>query len=140
MGNLLFSYIDWAVIEGVSYEYRLGVDGDYTDPITVTVGEDDTSFDIIAIRVMANMDHLSPLDWFKQYAPNSNAGGQLIEVAGYEAFRVGNTIYVAGTNFGSSDLYTNIYALSYNIGARSSTINIYKPKHILEKIIDKRKG
>ena len=121
----LFGYTDQDILTGISYEYRVGLGGNYTDPITVTAGEDDPSFDIIGLRIISNMDHLSARDWFRQQAPNANATGQLIEVAGYEALRVGNTIYIAGTNFNDTSLYTNIYALSYNIGARPSTINIY---------------
>ncbi len=121
----IFGYTDYDVIVEASYEYRVGENGVYTDPITVTVGAEDSSFDIIGFRLMSNMNHLSAVDWFKEYAPNSGTSGQLIEVDGYEGLRVGNTIYVAATNFTNTNLYTNIYAFSYNIGARPSTINIY---------------
>jgi len=80
--------------------------------------------DIIAFRVMENSGHLSVMDWYNKYAPNSNESGSLSQVDGYEALQVGSTVYVAAAN-AEGDMWTNIYIIAHNIGANSETLNIY---------------
>lgn len=84
--------------------------------------------DAIAIRVMPNTDHLSPLTW---YYNNVNIKGapQSLIVDGYEAVRDGRTVYVNAGNLASSPmgiwLYTNIYIISFNQDAESDTKDIF---------------
>jgi hypothetical protein len=84
--------------------------------------------DIIAIRVMDNSEHLSIGDWYAKHAPNPQVKGTSLQIDGYEALEVDNTIYVAATNLvaSTSDLFTNIYIIAHNIGARPETLEIYK--------------
>jgi len=82
--------------------------------------------DIIGIRVMKNDQHLNVRDWFLRNAPNPNASGELIAVDGYEAYRVGKTVYVAATNSSGGSLYTNVYIVAHNIGAKSYTEEIVR--------------
>src|SRR3990167_10127991 len=72
--------------------------------------------DAIAIRVMPNLGHLSPLKW---YGENIKLQGspQVLTVDGYEAVRDGRTVYVNAANISGDKLYTNIYLISYNQSA-----------------------
>lgn len=85
---------------------------------------DQPDTDVIGLRVMQNNEHLTVYDWYKKYAPNPNENGSRFEVDGYQALQVGNTIYMAATNLSGGDLYTNIYILAGNIGARPETMEI----------------
>ncbi|MDD5749252.1 MAG: IPT/TIG domain-containing protein [Patescibacteria group bacterium] len=128
------NYTDASVASGQTYEYIVasyadacaGGDDQFSrsSPVVVTVADVQPGIDIIGIRIMRNDQHLSVRDWFLRHAPNPNIPGILIEVDGYQALQVGSTIYIAGTNI-SGNLYTNIYILAHNIGARPDTINIF---------------
>ena len=82
--------------------------------------------DIIGLRAMQNTEHLPIRDWYVKFAPHSTVEGTFFEADGYEAYQVGNTIYIAGTNLdeAGSALYTNVYIIAYNVGARPDTISI----------------
>ncbi|MBU1074762.1 hypothetical protein KJ705_01650, partial [Patescibacteria group bacterium] len=87
---------------------------------------DDTSGDVIGIRVMENESFLSPSAWFSQMFPtDTGACNPIGTVDGYQACRAGRTIYVAATNLAGGTLYKNIYLISYNDGANGQTVNIY---------------
>jgi len=83
-----------------------------------------TSPDAIAFRVMPNPNYLSPLKWYQE---NIKVKGspQTLTVDGYEAVRDGRTVYVNAANISGADFYTNIYIISYNQQAESSTVDIF---------------
>ena len=85
-----------------------------------------TSPDAIAIRVMPNSDHFSPLVW---YGKNIKLKGspQNLLVDGYEAIRDGRTVYVNAANIDLTDnsFYTNIYLLSFNQDVEQATEDIF---------------
>jgi len=80
--------------------------------------------DGIGIRIYANPEALTPEEWYRQNVENQGSP-QSMKVDSYRAVRDGRTIYVAATNYDGSDLYTNIYLISYNKEASSETKNIY---------------
>ncbi|MFH0873733.1 MAG: IPT/TIG domain-containing protein, partial [Candidatus Komeilibacteria bacterium] len=81
-----------------------------------------TSYDVIVIRVMKNLEHLSPLDWYHKYAPNPTGNPSTTIVNGYPAIQDGTTTYVAAANvFDGTTVYTNMYLLSYNANAQATT-------------------
>lgn len=85
----------------------------------------DSPVDYIAIRTIRNDEHLSVDDWYHQRFGDTAGQGQLFEVNGYEALRVGTTVYIAATNIYGGHLYTNIYLISHSIGSSANTINVY---------------
>jgi len=88
----------------------------------------DPSPDAIAIRVMPNDEHFSPVSW---YSRNVNVKGspQSLLVDGYEAVRDGRTVYVSAANLSANSdeatVFTNIYIISYNQEAESDTQDIF---------------
>lgn len=88
----------------------------------------ETSPDAIAVRVMPNMDHLSPLTWYYNNVDIKGAPQALL-VDGYEAVRDGRTVYINAGNIVFSPMgdtiYTNIYIISFNQEAESDTIDIF---------------
>ena len=139
-------YDDTTVVAGVEYEYRgwsfyAGTSGlppcpevtGYWSPsasgaISQMATAEEPSWDLIGIRVMNNIYHLSVSDWYQQFAPNPEVAGTLMQVDGYEALQVGNTTYIAATNVragGVNQLWTNVYIIAHNIGASPNTIQIY---------------
>lgn len=81
--------------------------------------------DAVGLRVYKNPDHLSPSSWVKQFF-GKDMGTATSQVNGYEAMRIGTSMYIAGTNLDASHvLYTNIYVLAYNEGAGSDVVDIY---------------
>ena len=126
------NFMDTSIIAGQIYSYRvaawrLGINGlsDYSNTITITANA--SAIDVIGVRVMANTEHLSVQDWYQKYAPNSGVNGQAFMVDGYQALQVGNTVYISAANVDdvNLDIYTNIYIISHNIGARESTREIF---------------
>lgn len=91
-----------------------------------------TSPDAIAIRVMPNTNHLSPLTWYYNNVDIKGAPQALV-VDGYDAVRDGRTVYVNAANvtLTSPDsvldgtLYTNIYIISFNQEAENDTKDIF---------------
>lgn len=80
--------------------------------------------DAIAIRVMPNLEHYSPLVWYRKNIKLQGAPQSLL-VDGYEAVRDGRTVYVSAANISGNDFYTNIYIISYNQAAENKTIDIF---------------
>lgn len=80
--------------------------------------------DAIGVMVYTNKNHYSPSKWYQEEVENPG-GPSLIQIDGYEAVVDGRTVYVAATNFGGSDYYTNIYLISYNQDANAETIEIF---------------
>jgi len=80
----------------------------------------------IAIRVMANPEHLSPLLWYLENAPHPGRPRSLL-VDGYEAVQDGRTIYVGAANVDTTNhkIYTNIYIISYDQHATPALIKIF---------------
>ncbi len=85
---------------------------------TATSGK---SYDVVVVRVMKNLEHLTPLEWYRKYAPNPNGSPTATTVNGYPAIQDGTTTYVAAGNIYNGTVYTNIYLLSYNANAQEST-------------------
>ena len=83
----------------------------------------DASRDAIAVRVMPNPDHLSPLRWYQKN--NFKGSPQNLTVDGYEAIRDGRTVYVNAANIVDNNFWTNIYIISYNQQAQSQTVDIF---------------
>jgi hypothetical protein len=81
------------------------------------------SSDAIAIRVIPNPSHYSALRWYNEQ--EFVGSPQSLTVDGYEAVRDGRTVYVNATNINASNLYTNIYLISYNQEAESATVDIF---------------
>ena len=81
--------------------------------------------DAIGLRIMPNPEHLSPEEWYE--AQGFGGAPQSIEIDGYPAIKFGTSVYVGAANKvgGATDIYTNIYILSYNEGAHVITQNIY---------------
>ncbi|MCL4732395.1 hypothetical protein KJZ71_01160 [Patescibacteria group bacterium] len=93
--------------------------------------------DAIGLRVVANPLHLSPLEWYRSKGFKGNP--QQLTVDGYQAIRDGRTVYIAGVNTEgpdangkSTEMFTNIYLLSYNEGAEPETRQIFDA--LLERI------
>lgn len=84
----------------------------------------EASPDAIAIRVMSNLEHYSPLVWYKKNIKLQGSPQNLL-VDGYEAVRDGRTVYVNAANISGNDFYTNIYIISYNQEAENKTIDIF---------------
>ncbi|MFH1255096.1 MAG: hypothetical protein V1667_01330 [bacterium] len=80
--------------------------------------------DAVAVRVVANPEHYSPLAWYKKNI-KTQGSPQKLSVNGYEAIRDGRTVYVNAANISGSSLYTNIYIISYNQQAESQTEDIF---------------
>ncbi|MDD4901896.1 MAG: hypothetical protein PHE24_02055 [Patescibacteria group bacterium] len=109
--------------------------------------------DAIAVRVLANPQHLSPLAWYKSKKFTGNPTP--LTVDGYQAIQDGRTVFVNVANVNStcvsyayngnscasdsdcdgtsgscalgsqSKLYTNIYLISYNQEASPETITVF---------------
>ena len=91
-------------------------------PVQAETGANDG----IAVRVMPNADHISPLAWYKTNIKQQGSPSRLL-VDGYEAVQEGRTVYVnVGNVSGTADLFTNIYIISYTQNAGADTQNIFK--------------
>ena len=82
-----------------------------------------SSPDAIAVRVIPNPNHLSPLRWYQ--SNNFKGSPQAMQVDGYEAVRDGRTVYVNAANISGNDFYTNIYLLSFNQNVEKATQDIF---------------
>lgn len=90
---------------------------------SVVSAQTTASGDAIAIRVIPNPEHYSPLRWYKNQGWSGSP--QSITVDGYEAVRDGRTVYVNAANIVGDTLYTNIYLISYNQDAEKETMDIF---------------
>ena len=124
------NFTDNNVINNEVYSYRvtaynMGGESAATNEIAVTAKA--SSLDVIGVRVMKNEEHLALSDWYTKYAPNPEIAGQAQVIDGYPALKVGNTIYINALNVvdvNGGSVYSNIYMISYSIGARESTADI----------------
>ncbi|OGF18584.1 hypothetical protein A3G56_02845 [Candidatus Falkowbacteria bacterium RIFCSPLOWO2_12_FULL_45_10] len=91
---------------------------------TGAVNQPTSQNDGLAVRVMPNDQHLSPLEWYKTNIKQQGAPSRLL-VDGYEALQEGRTIYVNAANVDNNNLYTNIYIISYTQEASSATREIF---------------
>ncbi|MBU0722296.1 hypothetical protein KKA93_02460 [Patescibacteria group bacterium] len=80
--------------------------------------------DAIAIRVVPNPDHYSPLRWYKKNIKIQGSPQSLV-IDGYEAVRDGRTVYVNAANISNNNFFTNIYIISYNQEAENKTIDVF---------------
>ena len=83
-----------------------------------------SSPDAIAIRVMPNLGHNSPLVWYRENI-KLQGSPQSLTVDGYEAVRDGRTVYVNAANIAGTNFYTNIYLLSFNQNVEQATQDIF---------------
>jgi hypothetical protein len=83
-----------------------------------------SSSDAIAIRVMPNPEHYTIERWYQEQ--NFQGSPQSLIVDGYQAIRDGRTVYVnaANVNTSTSQIYTNIYLISYTQESEDATIDI----------------
>ncbi len=89
-----------------------------------TLNPDTNIHDAVGILVYENEDHLSPVAWYEKKF-GRRAGSATQKIDGYEAMRVGTTIYLAGTNVAGGTLYTNMYVIGYNDNAGAEVRQIY---------------
>src|SRR3989339_1910846 len=80
--------------------------------------------DGIAVRIIPNAEHVSPLEWYKKNIKQQGSPSRLL-VDGYDALQEGRTIYVNAANVDNNNLYTNIYIISYTQEASSATREIF---------------
>jgi cysteine-rich repeat protein len=84
----------------------------------------DGSGDAIGIRVVSNGDYLSPQAWYEAQGFSGRPSETVVD--GYAAVRDGRTTYVSAPNVADDGtIYSNIYVISYNEGASSTTKDIY---------------
>ncbi|OGF40854.1 MAG: hypothetical protein A2248_00870 [Candidatus Raymondbacteria bacterium RIFOXYA2_FULL_49_16] len=80
--------------------------------------------DGIAVRIMPNAEHVSPLEWYKKNIKQQGSPSRLL-VDGYDALQEGRTVYVNTGNVVGDKLYTNIHIISYTQDASSDTKEIF---------------
>lgn len=123
------NFTDNNVINNEVYSYRVtayNIGGESAASNEIAVTAKASSLDVIGVRVMQNSEHLSINDWYAKYAPNPEIAGQAQVINGYPALKVGNTFYINALNVDNNNVYSNIYMLSYSLGARVSTADIAK--------------
>ena len=84
----------------------------------------DDSGDAIGIRVYKNKDKLSSAEWYNNKVPNPSSSLQKIVIDGYDAVKSGRTVYVTAANHIDTNVYYNMYIMSYNDGASNNITNI----------------
>ena len=105
-----------SAVSGVSFTVA-------TPEIEAPTKVDAPTGDVIGIRVMSNPLHLSPMDW---YLTKGYTGSPApIKIDGYEGIIDGRTMYVAAANLDGANLYTNIFIISSNEGARADLVQIF---------------
>jgi len=75
--------------------------------------------DAIAVRVIPNPSHYSPLRWYSEQGFKGSP--KKITIDGFDAVQEGRTVYVGAANIVNNKLYTNIYLISYNQDAEIVT-------------------
>lgn len=84
----------------------------------------EVSPDAIAIRVIPNPEHYSPVRWYMDQGFTGSPQSLLVD--GYEAVRDGRSVYVNAANLGDDGgMYTNIYLISYNQDVEDVTLDIF---------------
>ncbi|MBD3248215.1 VWA domain-containing protein [Candidatus Falkowbacteria bacterium] len=79
--------------------------------------------DAIAIRIIPNPEHYSPGMWYQKQGFAGDL--EYLTVDGYEAVRQGQTVYVNVANVVGSNVYTNIYLISYTEESTPETSRIF---------------
>lgn len=79
--------------------------------------------DSIGVRVLSNPKYLSPMAWFKSQGFTGTPKAAKLD--GYEAVQTGTTIYAAAANRNGSNLYSNIYVISFNSDAGKDAQQIF---------------
>lgn len=92
--------------------------------ISSSVTAQTESGDAIAIRVMPNSSHNSPVAWYTRNVPNTGSPSSVI-VDGYEGVRDGRTVYISAANIKDNNVYTNIYIISYSNNSDDETNDIF---------------
>ncbi|MEK7159833.1 MAG: hypothetical protein AAB766_05035, partial [Patescibacteria group bacterium] len=94
----------------------------------------DQSADMISLRIFENPEALPAGVWYQRYAPNpaSSTAPMKIDCQNdwngefcYVGEKDGTTVYVAASNVADTNIYNNIYILSYSKNANEATKNIY---------------
>jgi hypothetical protein len=94
----------------------------------------DNAADAISMRIFENPEHLPPDIWYQRYAPYSTSNLPIIESDCmtddfgsycYQAVQDGTSVYISAANINSTNVYNNIYLLSYSGNANQATVNIY---------------
>ncbi|MDZ4229901.1 MAG: hypothetical protein U1C53_02065, partial [Candidatus Veblenbacteria bacterium] len=79
----------------------------------------------IGLRIYRNSDHLSPQAWYATRGDITLGAPSPFTVDGYQAVRDAQTAYVGAVAKLSSNLYTNMYVLSFSQGASAETVSIF---------------
>jgi hypothetical protein len=80
------------------------------------------SADAIAVRVVPNPNHYSITRWYE--SQGFKGSPQALLVDGYEAIRDGRTVYVNAANLAGTNIFTNVYLISYNQDPAAATVDI----------------
>ncbi|MFA4873496.1 MAG: Ig-like domain-containing protein [Patescibacteria group bacterium] len=84
----------------------------------------DVSKDAIGLRVYANSNKLSLMEWYQTNVKRpGNPSSYTVD--GFPAIRDGRSVYVLAPNISGTTFYTNIFLISYNEGASGETISIF---------------
>jgi uncharacterized protein YegL len=83
-----------------------------------------TAPDAIAVRVLPNSYHYSPMRWYREQGFDGSP--ERLEVDGYNAVREGRTVYVNVGNVSNNNFYSNIYVLSFTQEATPETLEIFQ--------------
>jgi len=69
--------------------------------------------DVIGIRIMPNMEHYSPSEWYRKAFGDGAGHPYSTQIDGYEAVRDGRSLYINAAKTGGTS-YTNMYIISYD--------------------------
>lgn len=80
----------------------------------------------VGIRVMSNDNHLSALDWYRDWF-NVQGSPSALTIDGYRGVQDGRTVYInaANSDSGSSSIFTNVYLMSYSQDAGEEMKNVF---------------
>ncbi len=92
-----------------------------------TYGDDhpELKSDGIGMRIIGNPQHLSPAEWYR--SRGFTGSPQSVVVDQYPAVKDGTSVYVAAANrpVDGGPIYSNVYLISHNEGAKDITKKIY---------------
>ncbi|MFA5133190.1 MAG: DUF4215 domain-containing protein [Patescibacteria group bacterium] len=109
-------------LNSVNVTANIGSISDITRELLFT---DSSSGDAIGIRVYKNLNHLSPLAWYK--AKEFQGQPQSAKVDGYEAVADGRSTYINAANHtDTGSNYTNIFVVSFSQNATAEMQSVYK--------------
>lgn len=80
----------------------------------------------VGIRVMSNDNHLSALDWYRDWF-NVQGSPSALTIDGYRGVQDGRTVYVNAANSDgvNSSIFTNVYLMSYSQDAGEEMKNVF---------------